>query len=276
MTTTTTVKEHTTGTTKVSAHKRIRKTPPEFLELSPQQRAKIFELAATVRNKITIQGPDKCWVHPVGVLAQTAQPDGLRKSLGKYVWELFHPDDEPLYTGAVGDPMTISVQARPSCEEGCVRPDHLNIMTSAERSKRGRPAGLSKYMGVVEHKQSNSWQARFHANGEMFSGGYFPTDREAAIRYDQISAFVDPERPTNYSMGLLKVVPVPTPANERKLTSSHRGVFWNGPKSRWFARCSINGAQKHIGSFLTEEDAALAYNQFVVDNGLDYPLNELG
>jgi hypothetical protein len=269
MTTATPTKEKGTTTSK-----RVRKPPPEFGELSPRQRDKIFKLAATVRNKITIQGPDKCWVHPVGVLAQTAQPDGIRKSLGKYVWQTFHPEDGELYTGAVGDPMTISIQPLDTCVKGCVRPDHLTKMTAAERSHRGRPDGSSRYMGVVEHKLSGTWQARFHANGDMFSGGYFPTDREAAIRYDQMAAFLDPERPTNYSMGLVKVVPVPTPPNDRKVSSEYRGVFWNEPKKRWFARASIKGAQKHIGSFTDEKAAAEAYNQFVVDEGLDYPLNE--
>jgi len=255
--------------------KRIRKTPPTFDEISPRQRERIFELAASVRNKLTIEGPDNCWVHPVGVLAQTAQPDGVRKALGKYVWQTFFPEDGELYTGAVGDPMTISIQPREDCVPGCIRPEHLTKMTAAERSHRGRPAGSSKYVGVVEHKPSKTWQARFHANGDMFSGGYFPTDREAAIRYDQISTFVDPERPTNYSMGLLKVVPTPVPPNDRKLSSEYRGVFWNETKSRWFARASLEGVQQHIGSYLSEEAAAEAYNTFVVDHGLDYPLNEI-
>jgi hypothetical protein len=264
----------TRSTTKATTPTRIRKKPPEFLELSPRMRAKIFELAPSVRNKITIQGPDNCWVHPVGVMAQTSQPDGIRKSLGKYVWETFNPDDT-IYTGAVGDPMTDSIQALPTCVEGCCRPDHLTKMTAAERSKRGRPEGNSKFMGVVAHRQSGTWQARFHSGGEMYSGGYFPTDREAAIRYDQISAFIDPDRPTNYSMGLLRVVPVATPPNDRKLTSSYRGVFWNEPKGKWFARASLEGVQRHIGSFDSEDAAAEAYNQYVIDHGLDYPLNEV-
>lgn len=266
-------KDKTTPTTPTK--KRIRKTPPTFDEVSPRMRAKIAELAPSVRNKITIAGADNCWVHPVGVMAQTTQTDGVRKSLGKYVWETYHPEDAPLYTGAVGDPMTISIQPLDSCEQGCIRPDHLTMMTAAERSHRGRPEGRSKFMGVVEHKLSGTWQARFHANGEMYSGGYFPTDREAAIRYDQISAFIDPDRPTNYSMGLLRVVPTPVAPNERKVSSQYRGVFWNEPKERWFARASLEGVQRHIGSYETEEQAAEAYNQFVVDHGLDYPLNEL-
>ena len=253
--------------------KRIRKAPPEFLELSPKMRDKIFKLAPSVRNKLTIEGPDNCWVHNVGVMAQTAQPDGIRKSLGKYVWETFNPEDAPLYTGAVGDPMTISIRPLDSCVEGCVRPDHLTKMTATERSHRGRPEGITKYVGVVEHKQSGTFQARFHANGEMYSGGYFPTEREAAIRYDQMATFIDPDRPTNYSMGLLKVIPEPVAPNDRKLSSQYRGVFFNPPKDKWFARASLDGTQRHIGSFLTEEEAAIAYNDFVAEHGLDYPLN---
>jgi hypothetical protein len=259
-------------TTTTKTKKRIRKAPPTFDELSPSQRAKINELAPSVRNKLTIQGPDNCWVHPMGVLGQTAHPDGVRQSLGKYVWAVFHPEDEP-YTGAVGDPMTSSIRPRPECVDGCIRPDHLSKMSAAERSKKGRPEGATPYVGVVPHRQSGLFQARFHADNTMYSGGYFNTAEEAAVRYDSMASFYDPDRPTNYSMGLVKTKPKPAPENERKITSKHRGVFWFDNKNRWFARASIDGKQKHIGSFLTEEDAAVGYNNFVKEHDLGYPLN---
>ncbi len=205
---------------------RVRKKPPTFEDVAPSTRVWILRLAASVRNKLTVDGETHCWVHPVGCAAQTSQPDGIKRSLGKYVWETFHPEDAPLYTGPVGDPMTISIQARETCTKGCINPDHLTKMTAAERAHRGRPAGQSPFMGVVFHQPSGTWQARFHSDGQMYSGGYFPTDGEAAIRYDQISVSIDPNRPNNHSMGLLDVVPVPVPPNERKLTSRYRGVFW--------------------------------------------------
>lgn len=54
-------------------------------------------------------------------------------------------------------------------------------------------------------------------------------------------------------------------ANQKRRTggrSKFKGV--NPSKLRWQARISVNGVRRHLGSFRTEEDAALAYNAAAV------------
>lgn len=60
-------------------------------------------------------------------------------------------------------------------------------------------------------------------------------------------------------------------------TSKYFGVYINRRTERWIAQLVIGGKYKRIGgAYKTQEDAAEAYNNFVVDNGLvDYPLNIL-
>lgn len=44
-------------------------------------------------------------------------------------------------------------------------------------------------------------------------------------------------------------------------TSGYRGVSWHVEDKKWYARISINGKCKYIGSFEHKKDAALAYNK---------------
>jgi len=43
--------------------------------------------------------------------------------------------------------------------------------------------------------------------------------------------------------------------------SKHKGVCWHKGVRKWVARVSINGKQKNLGCFISEDDAARAYNK---------------
>ena len=46
----------------------------------------------------------------------------------------------------------------------------------------------------------------------------------------------------------------------RRNTSGFKGVTWNKRRSKWYAQISTNGLRRHIGSFDTPIEAALAYD----------------
>jgi hypothetical protein len=57
-------------------------------------------------------------------------------------------------------------------------------------------------------------------------------------------------------------------------TSNYYGVCKVGRKYR--VLITINGKLTHLGYFNTEAEAAMKYNSYVIENGLnDYPLNEI-
>ena len=56
-------------------------------------------------------------------------------------------------------------------------------------------------------------------------------------------------------------------------TSGYRGVSFKKDRQKWKAYISINHKQKHLGYFDNKDTAALAYNTFVLDNNLEFPLN---
>ena len=50
-------------------------------------------------------------------------------------------------------------------------------------------------------------------------------------------------------------------------SSEYRGVYWNLVSEKWHAQITIDGKRKHIGYFLFEGEAALAYNASAIENG---------
>ena len=48
-------------------------------------------------------------------------------------------------------------------------------------------------------------------------------------------------------------------------TSIYKGVRWHKRDKRWIAQTKLNGKDIHIGSFLNEKDAAIAYNEKAIE-----------
>ena len=54
-------------------------------------------------------------------------------------------------------------------------------------------------------------------------------------------------------------------------TSGYKGVsFWN---DKWSCRCNFNNKTHFIGYFFNKEEAALAYNDFVIEHKINTSLN---
>jgi len=53
-------------------------------------------------------------------------------------------------------------------------------------------------------------------------------------------------------------------------SSKYVGISWHKNTKKWLARVGINKRKINLGSFLTEEQAALARDQYIIDNNLEY------
>jgi hypothetical protein len=56
-----------------------------------------------------------------------------------------------------------------------------------------------------------------------------------------------------------------TKSTNKPLSSRFRGVTWNRKNKRWQASINIGGKYKYLGSFLSEDDAAVAFDRAAVE-----------
>lgn len=60
-----------------------------------------------------------------------------------------------------------------------------------------------------------------------------------------------------------------------KNKSGFRGVHFGKKEKKWKASISYKGTCKYLGCFENPKDAAITYNNFVIENGLSNPLNPI-
>lgn len=131
-------------------------------------------------------------------------------------------------------------------------PTVLNLVNSGAN----KTAVYSLFKGVTYDLKRRRWVAQIGIDGKHRHIGRFPTEQQAALAYN-LAAFdawgehaqlneIDPD--------------VALPA-KRLPTSSYRGVCWITRHRRFRASIRIDGKIRHLGEFVSEQEAALAYNR---------------
>lgn len=136
------------------------------------------------------------------------------------------------------------------------------------------------YNGVKRAGSGYAWEYNGAKLGRMTKGG-FDTAEEAAYAYDEfIITHIGPDADTNQSLGYLKertVLAIREKINKAEKhtpkrnmhpigKSGYKGVSSN-PKSKknpYMSYAMVRGKQIYVGSFPTAEDAARAYDMYVI------------
>jgi len=165
----------------------------------------------------------------------------------------------------------------------------LNFLSS--KAAPHRPArGTSRYRGVCWSKSKRKWSAEITVGGTHVRLGRFDDEDEAAHAYD---AYVRAKhlgrklncaplaavrasgaaRPARSSARRDEAGFLPSPMNAGKIASRHRGATWNKKDRRWRSGITVDGRQQHLGSFRSEDEAARAFDAFIVAHALERVLN---
>ena len=56
-------------------------------------------------------------------------------------------------------------------------------------------------------------------------------------------------------------------------TSGYVGITWVKATNKWKARIGNYGKTKHLGDYICKEEAVLARDQYIIENGLPHPLS---
>ena len=116
----------------------------------------------------------------------------------------------------------------------------------------------SEYKGVTWHKGDQRWHAQIRHNNQLLFLGAFNEEKIAAAAYNHYAE--------KYfgKYAVLNDVPKTDFQNKRVLkgncASKFRGVTFNKAHQRWVARIGVNKKRLSLGTFKSEQDAAIAYN----------------
>ena len=124
---------------------------------------------------------------------------------------------------------------------------NLQLITQRENSSKDRKNGTSQYTGVVWYKSANKWKSQITINGKLKHLGLFTSEEAAAEAYQNALKM--------YHEGDLSFTKIRIPTNK------YKGVYWNKNANKWQSQIKINGKQKHLGSFTSEEEAHEAYQK---------------
>lgn len=136
--------------------------------------------------------------------------------------------------------------------------DNLRLVSHRENQQnqvKHRQGGL---VGTNYDKQRKKWQARIRivlSNGEKVNLGYFNTELEAHNRYMEALPLVH-----------LSKEEIQKHFNIAQFTSNYKGISWHKAHKKWESYIKVNGNQKHLGYFTSEEEAYQAYLSFKEQN----------
>ena len=135
--------------------------------------------------------------------------------------------------------------------------------------KRGQTIDnkTGKYKGVFYRNDKNKWEATIKKNYEEFFLGYYETEKDGAVAYNDHAIFLNQTEGTGYTLNYIEDYK-PNPRNivlENRLrvienkSSKYKGVHYQTDKQTYHA--SIwNKIHEHLGVG-TEEECAVLYNK---------------
>ena len=124
--------------------------------------------------------------------------------------------------------------------------DNLRLISQRENTQNRVKHRNGKLQGASRQK-SGKWQALIVIRGRKISLGYYDTQIEAHQAYLQACEMVDKT-----------IQEIKQYFGVAQFTSKIKGVCFDKAEKKWRAQATINGKQKYLGLFTTENEAAQA------------------
>ncbi len=147
---------------------------------------------------------------------------------------------------------------------------NIRLCTKADnqRNQRRNNKNTTGYKGVSFDKARGKYSASIQVFGTQIHLGRFSTAEEASMAYEDAARQHHGEFAYAHSANA-----VPAVSSERAISiverptfsSGYRGVSWKKQRGVWAANIHIQGRQKHLGVFTSEQDAARAYNAAAIE-----------
>lgn len=145
----------------------------------------------------------------------------------------------------------------------CKRNLAIATTTESHQRRKGRKGSSSKYKGVHFDKSTGKWRASITVGGETKKLGRFEKEDDAAIAYNKAASTHFGEHSYQNIVGELNnndFVEVKNIIQRRRINQNgYKGVYKNSGK--FASKISIKGKMEHLGTFITKEEAAIAYDK---------------
>ena len=125
----------------------------------------------------------------------------------------------------------------------------------------------TEYVGVSWNKGKQRWISQIQIAGKQKTLGYFDSDYNAAMKYDEEAR--KQGKAVNFKFSD-EDVQAEKQKKPRKLSdieriesqeTDYKGVSWDKGNQRWQARIQIDKKQKFLGYFDSDYDAAMKYDE---------------
>ena len=104
----------------------------------------------------------------------------------------------------------------------------------------------------------NSKRYKSHRLIFLYHYGYLPKELDH-IDGDRGNNLIENLQDISHRNNIIKSI------NKSKCLSQYFGVTWDKSRNKWLVQIQIKGKIKHLGRFGSETDAALAYNEKVLE-----------
>lgn len=155
-----------------------------------------------------------------------------------------------------------------------------NYISNLEKSDRIHNLNKSRkitqkssiYKGVSFINKSKKWRAEIFSGGVSHYLGEFNIELDAAICYDQNKIKIyGNDGYLNFGKDAYlkggKYYNLPILKSDKRISSSkYRGV--HAKRNKWVASVKYKNKRYHLGTFKTQQEAALKYDLFVIQNNL--------
>lgn len=150
-----------------------------------------------------------------------------------------------------------------------------NLQNQFNKEKPRISNSTSKHKGVSWCDNKQAWRARYTLHGKENFLGFYTTEDIAASVYNSHIKELHGE------FAVLNDVPDYSKEDIKKSklersNMSHtnlKGISYHIHSKRWYARYMHDGKEQYVGTFKTEKEAAIAYNNDVISKGFDRDLN---